>query len=1006
VVLARNLRQEIATSRRNVVHPVYGGDRLYPQDETLIHEGGRGFLAYDIYTEIAKDCHAYAVLQKRFMAVVGREWEVLPGQRRGSSSTRQEKKAADMLKAQLEGLSVRSEIVEDRETTLTTAGNFDEVCWNLLWAIHYGWQPAELIWDQDGSEAFVSEAIAKDLRRFVMVVGQRGFKLRMLDITGNLVEGVPLPHRKFIVHRFASVPTEDPYGLGLGTRLFYPTFFKRQDIKFWLQFVDKFASPTAVAKYPRGASDADKKEYLAMLDAIATDAGIAIPADVIVEFLESERASALNTYKDLAAFCDGEISKAVLGETGTTDQQGSGGSRARDQVGDGVRIEVAKADADLLSATLNRSLCRWVSELNFGPDVAPPMIWRKFPELAEKEDLNARATRDNTIASASGRTITEKYWVDTYGVEFEPKQPAQDPNAPPDLSGAFGPPPGAAPDASPPPNGATPDATAPPADAAALDAPPALNLEEQLCKPCTVEHPGDAAESSTPWTVGDASNLSEPAETPAVETTTQQLTQSAIAQSQQPVEDWFEKVRGLLDGAASLEEVRDRLYELYKDLPGADFAEAVAQAMQVAELAGRWEVLNPEPVVNLSEDIADFARLKMAGNTKQRKNCTKGWSCGYTCLGKDKKNCKSPLQGQVAKYADWLEQQAVGLSTMGAKPALNLDPQSFEEFISNGRQIVGEEFFAATKDAIAQYKQLDARYESARDGKYYEALVDYQFSKPEYGRVINAREAALTGKSQLRKDYIAAKIDRAEYKKQTEKFDRDLKSLDVEWNALRARLQDEFETTQPELVDIAKERARLDQIGMDLRDRLLKSSTVSEAEAKELAAKVKIPRASEKRDPELRGEVANLIRLSNGAAAETLKEIKIISGRAYSQKSNGLVAVRTGARRALYHEIGHQIEDSQGLFALTASRWISSRAEGQVTRLSNLTKGRYRSDEVAFPDKFIDPYVGKLYKSGSTEVISMGVETFASPRAMLNLASADPDHFAYTVGVLQTPRNK
>jgi hypothetical protein len=54
----------------------------------------------------------------------------------------------------------------------------------------------------------------------------------------------------------------------------------------------------------------------------------------------------------------------------------------------------------------------------------------------------------------------------------------------------------------------------------------------------------------------------------------------------------------------------------------------------------------------------EFARLKMAGNTQQKKNCTKGWSCGYTCLGQDKKTCKSPLQGQVAKYADWLQQQA------------------------------------------------------------------------------------------------------------------------------------------------------------------------------------------------------------------------------------------------------------------------------------------------------------------------------------------------------------
>jgi hypothetical protein len=292
------------------------------------------------------------------------------------------------------------------------------------------------------------------------------------------------------------------------------------------------------------------------------------------------------------------------------------------------------------------------------------MIWRKFPELAEKEDLNARATRDNTIASASGRTITEKYWVDTYGVEFEPKQPAQDPNAPPDLSGAFGPSPGAAPDAPPPPDGATP-----PADAAALDAPPALNLEEQLCKPCTVEHSGDAAESSTAWTVGDAVNLSEPAETPAVETTTQQLTQSAIAQSQQPVEDWFEKVRGLLDGAASLEEVRDRLYELYKDLPGADFAEAVAQAMQVAELAGRWEVLNPEPVVNLSEESADFAAAQKV------KQCKTGYSCGYSCVSKSK-NCRAALTGQGKNYADWLSNQIAAVGSLNLLAHHQADAQA------------------------------------------------------------------------------------------------------------------------------------------------------------------------------------------------------------------------------------------------------------------------------------------------------------------------------------------
>ncbi|QZZ21132.1 hypothetical protein J5X98_01080 [Leptothermofonsia sichuanensis E412] len=48
------------------------------------------------------------------------------------------------------------------------------------------------------------------------------------------------------------------HGLGLGTRLFYPTYFKRNAVKFWLVFADKWATPTAVAKYPRNASKEQK----------------------------------------------------------------------------------------------------------------------------------------------------------------------------------------------------------------------------------------------------------------------------------------------------------------------------------------------------------------------------------------------------------------------------------------------------------------------------------------------------------------------------------------------------------------------------------------------------------------------------------------------------------------------------------------------------------------------------------------------------------------------------
>jgi hypothetical protein len=58
------------------------------------------------------------------------------------------------------------------------------------------------------------------------------------------------------------------------------------------------------------------------------------------------------------------------------------------------------------------------------------------------------------------------------------------------------------------------------------------------------------------------------------------------------------------------------------------------------------------------EESIDFARLKLAGNTQQIKNCTKGWPCGFTCLSRAKKNCKRQLEGQSADLQQWLEKSA------------------------------------------------------------------------------------------------------------------------------------------------------------------------------------------------------------------------------------------------------------------------------------------------------------------------------------------------------------
>jgi hypothetical protein len=95
-----------------------------------------------------------------------------------------------------------------------------------------------------------------------------------------------------------------------------------------------------------------------------------------------------------------------------------------------------------------------------------------------------------------------------------------------------------------------------------------------------------------------------------------------------------------------------------------------------------------------------------------------------------------------------------------------------------------------------------------------------------------------------------------------------------------------------------------------------------------------------------------------------------------------------------FHEMAHFAEFRDPEAGKLAEDWVKGRAEGVSVPLSQLTGNPgYRDDEVALPDNFIAPYVGKLYGHGITEVHSMGLQAFASGRMITDLYKRDPEHF-------------
>lgn len=367
--LPAQARTMIANASNDITIPYFSGV-LQHADDTLIQQGGGRGLA--IYDEIERDTHAFSMLQKRRKALISREWKVAPAGDRPI-----DKEAADLVEGILRELP------------------FDRICEDLLDATLKGFAVSEIEWMRDGTRIRPRRIVAHDQRRFAF---DQDWNLRLLTWTA-MRDGIALPERKFIVHR-VGVKGNNPYGLGLGTRLFWPVLFKREGITFWLHFLEKFAGPTIVGKTPYGTLSDAQRQLLNTLVAARTASAITVPIGTDIEFLEASRSGAVS-YEDFLAYWDRQISICTTGETLTTQVSEAGGNRALGEVHQEQLDVLVDSDGDLLSDTLRETLLRWIVEYNL-PGAETPSIWRVRPknERAEAETREKQAAAAQAMDSA------------------------------------------------------------------------------------------------------------------------------------------------------------------------------------------------------------------------------------------------------------------------------------------------------------------------------------------------------------------------------------------------------------------------------------------------------------------------------------------------------------------------------------------------------------------------------------------------------------------------------
>ena len=331
-----------------------------------------------------KDPHLFSQLQTRKNAVTGLDFEIIPF----DPDDERDKEIAEFIEAQINGIEGLEDIMLD-----------------LMDAVGKGFAVSEIMWRYDGGRVVVGDIRSRHQKRFFWDT-EDAFKVR----TDEAPEGMELPGNKFILHRYKA-RSGHPSRAGVLRVVAWMYLFKNYTLKDWVAFCEVYGMPLRLGKYQPGASEDDKRALMQTLAQIGADAAGIFPDGTTIEFVNTEKASSTDLYERLARYCDEQISKAILGQTLTSDS--GGGSYAQSKTHNDVRHDLTVADCKALAATLRRDLIRPLVLFNFGDDTRVPYI--RF-DAEESEDLEQTANIIGTLIEKTGLKIPTSYLYKKFSI--------------------------------------------------------------------------------------------------------------------------------------------------------------------------------------------------------------------------------------------------------------------------------------------------------------------------------------------------------------------------------------------------------------------------------------------------------------------------------------------------------------------------------------------------------------------------------------------------------------
>lgn len=279
--------------------------------------------------EVRNDPHVHSCIQSRKSGTLAMNWEL----RYGAEPSLNELIAHNLQKINILGLIS-----------------------NILDALFYGMQVLEILWIQDENSNFVVNDIQPKPIEWFFYDSSNQLRYRSrINPQGEL-----LPANKFLIPRH-NPKYDNPYGEALLAKCYWPTTIKNMGFRFWINFLEKYGMPLVIGQYTYPPSPEELANLSQRLNELVNSQTIATPSDVNIDIKDIGQSKSVDLYLQLIKLANGEISKALLSETLTTEMDS--GSYAASVTHFKVRREVILGDKFLVEQTIN-DLIEYMAKVN------------------------------------------------------------------------------------------------------------------------------------------------------------------------------------------------------------------------------------------------------------------------------------------------------------------------------------------------------------------------------------------------------------------------------------------------------------------------------------------------------------------------------------------------------------------------------------------------------------------------------------------------------------------